>query len=124
MPGLSVPASTVPVIRAAFSAQGFPANIVSDDGTLDPIGFAALAYDRATVKTAFTPPIEIQLASVTGPPGWFGQLAQPAVVFEGRLGRNLIAPYGEPSGIAGTAVFAGVIALIFGAGYLVGRRVR
>lgn len=76
----------------------------------------ALAYDRVEVRTAFSPPIVVNLTGPTDPEtDAAGRLIQPAVIFRGNAGEATIAPWGVPSGISEDAKNIG-IALAVGVG--------
>lgn len=120
-----VPTSAIPVIRSALVGQGFPMSTISDDGSIDPVALLSGAYSTITFTSQLTPAVKIDVASLNdGKPSWFPALVKPAVVFSGRAGRAVIAPYGFPGENIGTAVAVGLVVVLVGAGYLMGKNAR
>ena len=75
-----------------------------------------------TIRTNATPDIVIDIEQAMGP-GSSPVLAalKPMIVLDGgALGRQVIAPYGEPSE-AGSFVGPGVLLGLFGLGFMIGR---
>lgn len=98
-----VPQSLVPVVRGVFASQGIGPGAVSDTGELDPQALIALAYDKIELRTAYTPPLVMDLKAPPDPES--ARLLndiRPHITFIGRAGRYELAPYGhevpEPAG--------------------------
>lgn len=115
-----VPPVLVPAVRSMFASQGIDGSAVSNTGEIDPMALLALGFDRLEVRTAFSPPIVIDLKGPPSPEARAaGERIKPTVIFSGRAGRAEIAPYGVPSGISPEVKQAGVsIGLGLGAALL------
>lgn len=93
------PALVIPG-RLALQAQGIDGRMISDSGDVNPQALVALAWDTVEIKTAVSPPIVIDLKkSGKGQASQIIRDLQPVVTLNGRAGRVVIAPAGEPSGI-------------------------
>lgn len=81
----------------------------------------ALGFNRFEVRTAFTPPVTIDLNAPPDPATEeLLRKVQPAITISGNLGQFEIAPYGKPLGISpevkqwGIAIGLGVGATLLG----------
>ena len=121
---MALPLATVPAIRAALVSQGFPANTIGDDGSIDPARLLSGVYDTIEFRSRASPTVEIKTAELSSnePSGWIPRLTMPAVIFRGRAGVATIAPYGVPSKSTGLAVTIGLVVGLVGIGYWLGRR--
>lgn len=110
-------------------------NIVDVIAGLNQGPFHALAqiYSSAQVRTALTPPADIDIASLdsgpgdSGEPNWAVKLLQPTLVLSGPAGTKVIAPAGEApasTGVLGAALLAALVGLPFLIGVGVGRSTR
>jgi hypothetical protein len=102
----------------------------SSYGDLSPalLNLLTLAYDKVEIRTAFTPPVTIDLLGPSDPDTEAAtRLVQPALIFTGNAGRAEIAPYGVPEGYSseakqlGIAVAIGLGAAVVGTMLLGGR---
>jgi hypothetical protein len=65
----------------------------------DPLALLTMAFDKVEVRTAFSPPVVIDLKGPSDPKTMaLMREAQPALIFTGPAGRVQIAPYGVPEG--------------------------
>lgn len=106
--------------RSLLASQGIRnPNAISDSGEIDPMSLIALGFDKVEIRTAYSPPVTIDL---NAPPDTEGdaqlRLVQPAIILTGRAGRAEIAPYGVPGGIsartAGISIALGLGAALVG----------
>ncbi len=107
--------------RSARALRGY-----GDNSAL--MNLLALAYDKVEIRTAFTPPVTVNLTGPSDPDAEAaGRLVQPAIIFTGNAGRAEIAPYGVPMGISpeakqiGIAVAVGLGTAVVGTMLLGGR---
>lgn len=117
-----ITSALVQPLRAALTSAGFPADTIKDDGTINPAGLLAGAYEEVEFRSSATPTIRMRTQDMmSGPPnpvlGWL----RPTVVLRSRIaGETVIAPAGVSKG-GSILPIAGAVAVIFGAGYLLGR---
>jgi len=123
MAGLA-PALIAP-LRAGLVAAGFPADTIKDDGSINPAGLLAGAYDEVEFRSSATPTLRLRTADMlSGPPNPFINWLRPTVVLRGKLtGETVIAPAGVSKG-GSILPAAGVAFLLLGAGYALGRASR
>lgn len=99
----------------------------------NPAALIALGFRTIEVRTAFSPPVVIDLLAPNDPATEkLLREVQPAVIIAGNLGRFEIAPYGVPSGISpwvkdaavsiGIGLGAGLLGVMFFGGVFFGRR--
>lgn len=118
----SIPVVLVQPLRQALVSQGFPAETVRNDGTINAAGFLAGSYDTIQIRTTVTPDITIDTAELLkergapSPMSW----VKPTIVLSGRGGTSIIAPYG-PASSGGWVVPFAVAGLLIGVGVLLGR---
>lgn len=111
----------IPGVRAALVGQGFPADTINDDGTLNPASLLALVYDTIEFRSAATPPIVINTKDLLTPstqPNPFLQWLKPTVVLKGAQQQTVIAPLGESQGSWGVPL--GGAAALVGLGFALG----
>lgn len=118
----AIPSPLVAPLRAAFTSQGFPAQTVRDDGSLNVAGLLAGIYDEVEFRSAATPTIRLntQQLLTEGPPNPFMSWLRPTVVLRGKSGETVIAPVGASQG---GSILPGlvVVGTLLGIGYAVGR---
>ena len=117
---MSIPSSLISPFRSALASQGFPMSSVDDSGNINPGALLSGAYSRVTVRSRFFPPIPLNTADLTNEPG-LTKLLQPTVVFEGRFGKSIYAPYGEASEHTGWLWTTALVLSLVGLGYWLGR---
>ncbi len=111
----------IPGVRAALQGQGFPADTINDDGSLNPASLLALVYDEIEFRSSATPPIIINTKELLTPstqPNPFLQWLKPTVVLRGSGQQTVIAPLGEAQG--SWAVPLGGVAALVGLGFALG----
>lgn len=94
--------------------------VIRQMGEIDATALLALGFRTIEVRTAFTPPVVIDLQGPSDPQTQaLLKEVQPAIILSGNLGRHEIAPYGIPSGLSPRVKDAAVsIGLGLGAGFL------
>jgi hypothetical protein len=99
--GLQIlPPALVMPARLALQAQGIDGRMITDSGDVDPQALVAMAWDTVEVKTSVSPPVVVDLRrSGDGQASALVRELQPVVTLNGRAGRVVIAPAGEPSGL-------------------------
>ena len=118
---MSLPLALVSPLRSALQSQGFPGQAVRDDGTLDPAQLIGGAVNKVTVRSRFFPPIPLNTVEALSSDSSFSRLIQPTVVFEGRFGKSVYAPYGEASEHTGWLWTTALVLSLVGLGYWLGR---
>lgn len=121
---MAIPVQLIQPLRNALVSQGFSAQTINNDGTINPAGLLAAAYDEVEFRSAATPPIILRTNELLqeGPPNPFIQWLKPTVVLRGKAGTNVIAPMGPAQG-SWLPPLLGIGALV-GLGYLLGRTSR
>lgn len=80
------------------------------------------AFDTLTFESQFTPRITIDDPFGPTPPSAIGSLVKPRVTLRGKLGSQVIEPWGPPATwVFPLTITAAVLALV-GIGYALGRR--
>lgn len=120
-----ITSNLVQPLRAALQAAGFPADTIRDDGSINPAGLLAGAYDEVEFRSSATPTIKMQTANLLqGGPNPFLAWLRPTVVLRGRLtGETVIAPAGVSKG-GSILPIAATVAVLVGVGYALGRASR
>jgi MYXO-CTERM domain-containing protein len=106
-----LPLYAVPLLRAAFTAEGIDPASVTDAGDIDAGLLAVSLMDTVTIRTNVTPDVTFNVKdTVTGEASPATKLLQPTLILDGGAVRHrVIAPHGESSG--GGIVFAGLVGL-------------
>jgi hypothetical protein len=79
-------------------------------------------FNRLTFESQLTPRIVVDDPFGPAPPSMLGKLIKPRVVLSGKLGQQVIEPWGAPATwVFPVAVTAAVLALV-GIGFALGRR--
>jgi hypothetical protein len=117
-----IPKPLIEPLRAALASQGFDPRTVGSDGSINPAGFLAGAYEEIQIRTRATPTITMRTRELLdeGPPSPVLKWLQPTIILKGRSGETVIAPFGvSPGGslVPGLLVVGGLI----GFGFLLGR---
>lgn len=122
MANAAIPQVLIQPLRVALQASGFPPETVKDDGTLNPAGFLATAFDEVEFRSALTPTIKVNTKQLLreGRPNPFFTWARPTVVLRGGGQEAIIAPWGQHPGGSIIPV-AGVALGLVGLGYLLGK---
>lgn len=141
-----IPAATVPFVRAFLQQLGIAEDVVADNGEVDGKRFIGEVVNEVELQSAVMPPQIISLrqdAAAPKPDGGggggktkpagagagqrIGRLVKPVVTVRGIFGERVLAPFGRPkpnawkynaigTGVALSALFAGVLAV----GYMAG----
>ena len=120
---MGIPSVLIEPLRAALQSQGLDPGTIRSDGTINPAGFLAAAFDEVEFRSSATPTIRLQtreLLKEGGAPNPFIQWLRPTVVLRGRGGATVIAPVGESKG-GSILPGLGVVLVLLGAGYALGR---
>ena len=98
-------------------------NIFSREGQFDIAGLLGGVFHTVEFRSKLTPSVQVKMADliVDTPRSPWGQLLQPTVVFYGPSGETTIAPMGVSRPNVGLVVGLGIVAAIFGAGFMFGR---
>lgn len=122
MANAAIPQVLIQPLRVALQASGFPPETVKDDGTLNPAGFLATAFDEVEFRSALSPTIKVNTKQLLreGRPNPFFTWARPTVVLRGGGQEAIIAPWGQHPGGSIIPV-AGVALGLVGLGYLLGK---
>ena len=120
-----IPAILIAPLRVALQSQGFPPEMVRDDGTLNAAGLLATTFDTIEFKSALWPTVTVdtrQLLVGKSTPSPFMDWVKPTVVLKSRATQQqtVIAPYGAHPG--GTVIpVVGVVVGLVGLGYLLAK---
>ena len=117
-----IPQVLIQPLRVALQQQGFPPEMVRDDGSLNPAGFLATLYDEVEFRSSLWPNITAKTRGVLmdQQPNPFLSWAKPTVVLRKGDATTTIAPYGVSPG--GTVIPAvGVALLLVGVGYVLAK---
>lgn len=122
MANAAIPQVLIQPLRVALQASGFPPETVKDDGTLNPAGFLATAFDEVEFRSALSPTIKVNTKQLLreGRPNPFFTWVRPTVVLRGGGQEAIIAPWGQHPGGSIIPV-AGVALGLVGLGYLLGK---
>lgn len=100
---------------------------LSDGQNLTPFKALAQFFDTVELRTALTPPVKLNLATLGEPggePSPLGPLLRPTVVLTGPAGTQVIAPHGAAGTNGGMVLAAGAVGVataLLLTGYLLGR---
>jgi hypothetical protein len=116
----AIPSTLIPPLRAALVSQGFPAETIKGDGTLNPAGLLAGVFDTIEIRTSATPNIVMRtqelLNEEEAPPNPVTVWLRPTIILRGKGGETIIAPLGVSKG--GSILPMALAALAFvGVGY-------
>jgi hypothetical protein len=117
-----IPQVLIQPLRVALQSQGFPPEMVRDDGTLNSAGLLATVYTDIEFRSALWPTQRVATRGLlhAGPPSPFLQWVKPTVVLRGGGQETIIAPYGVHAG--GTVLpLAGVALGLIGLGYVLAK---
>lgn len=120
---MGIPSVLIEPLRAALQSQGLDPGTIRSDGSINPAGFLAAAFDEVEFRSSATPTITLrtqELLREGGTPNPFIQWLRPTVVLRGRGGETVIAPLGPSKGgsiLPGLLLVGGLV----GVGYLLGR---
>jgi len=118
----AIPQVLIAPLRVALQSQGFPPETVKDDGTINPAGFLATAFDEVEFRSALTPTIKVNTKQLLheSRPNPFFTWSRPTVVMRGAGQEAVIAPWGQHPG--GSVVpLAGVALGLVGLGFLLAK---
>jgi hypothetical protein len=94
-----LPAIAAGPARALLASQGYDANIIGADGTLDVMSLLASAFDKVEISTSlYAHTIDLRAPS---DPAAMAKVSsalrylQPSITFRGRAGTVTLAPYGK-----------------------------
>ena len=112
-------------LRQALQSQGLSPTIVTDAGDFDGKALLTSLVEDIEIRSAWTPAVTLNTkALTTGPSNPFWKQLRPTVTLSGgKIGRAVLAPYGEaPVGGSNKGLVVGGVALlgIFSAGLLFG----
>lgn len=118
----NIPGVLIGPLRVAFQSQGFPPEMVKDDGTINPAGLLATVYDEVEIRSSLWPTQTIRVNELlkSGNPNPFLQWVKPTVVLRGKGQETIIAPYGASPGGSVIPVVGAVVGLV-GLGYLLAK---
>lgn len=116
----ALPQAFIQPLRVALQSQGFPAETIRNDGTLNPAGLLSGVFDTIEIRTSATPNLVMntrELLDESTPPNPVNVWLRPTIILRGKGGETIIAPYGVSKGgsILPIALLCGAL---FGAGYL------
>lgn len=124
---MGIPSALINPLRAALQSQGLDPATIRSDGTINPAGFLAAAFDEVEFRSSATPTITLRTSELLneqqGPPNPFLQWLRPTVVLRGRGGETVIAPLGASKG-GSILPGLGVVLVLVGVGYALGRMTR
>lgn len=117
-----IPAALIPALRVALQSQGFPAQTLRDDGTLNPAGLLAGVYDEVEFRSQGTPTIRLKTNQLLseGPPNPVVTWLKPTIVLRGKGQETLIAPVGVSAG-GGWVPMLLMGGLLIGTGYMLAK---
>jgi hypothetical protein len=92
-----------------------------------PGGFAAPVlregFNRLTFESQLTPRITVEDPFAPRPPSSLvGQFVKPKITLSGKLGTQVISPWGNPQPWVFPVVVTAVVLVLVGTGYAIGRR--
>ena len=114
----AIPSTLIPPLRAALVSQGFPAETIKNDGTLNPAGLLAGVFDTIEIRNSATPNIVMRTQELlqNEPPNPVVVWLRPTIILRGKGGETIIAPHGVSKG--GSVLPLALAALAFvGVGY-------
>lgn len=123
---MGIPSVLIDPLRAALQSQGLDPATIRSDGTINPAGFLAAAFDEVEFRSSATPTITLRTRDMLkegGAPNPFIQWLRPTVVLRGRSGETVIAPVGASKG-GSILPGLGVVLVLVGVGYALGRATR
>lgn len=113
-----IPQVLIAPLRVALQQQGFPPEMVRDDGSLNPAGLLSTVFDEVEFRSALWPNINVKTRQLLaqGPANPFMAWVKPTVILRGGGQETIVAPFGQHPG--GTVIpVIGVGVLLIGLGY-------
>jgi hypothetical protein len=117
-----IPQVLIAPLRVALQSQGFPSEMVKDDGTINPAGLLAATFDEVEFRSALTPTVRVNTRQLLkeGRPNPFLAWARPTVVMRGAGQEAVVAPWGQHAGGSIIPLTGAALGLV-GLGYLLAK---
>lgn len=117
-----IPQVLIQPLRVALQQQGFPPEMVRDDGSVNPAGLLSTLYDEVEFRSSLWPNITAKTRGLlTDPtPNPFMSWVKPTVVLRKGDATTTIAPYGVSPGGTVIPVVGGALLLV-GLGFLLAK---
>lgn len=121
----AIPSVLIGPLRDVLATQGIDRAAVNDAGDIDTSALVKSLITDVEVRTEFTRPFNLSIAkTLDGPANPLWAQLKPTVIINGpRIGRVVVAPYGEasPEGSDSALWTLGLgVAGMFGIGVLIG----